>query len=159
MSADDARRERHRSAADISGASQPPALAPARESHEDVFVRLRVAEGELAEVRKEVAAQVKHRARVETVMFIVGGCALAVAIGAFNVRDSVTRLEAGVAAREARIATLESAGARRDNDDRATATAIVRVQTTMETLQSTIAQRLDAIEARLATPAPARAPR
>ena len=117
--------------------------------------RLAALERDLAEIKASVGEQGKHRTRVETILGVVGASAVIIGVGAMNVRDSVTRLEAGVSSREARIASLEANSSRRDSDDRATAAAIIRLQTTMETLQSTIAQRLDAIDRRLA-PSPPR---
>lgn len=116
--------------------------------------RLTALERDLAEIENSVSEQGKHRTRVETILGVVGACAVIIGVGAMNVRDSVTRLEAGVASRDARLSALESGASRRDSDDRATAAAIIRLQTTMETLQSTIAQRLDAIDRRLASSPP-----
>lgn len=112
--------------------------------------RLSALERSVGELSKDSEAQKRHRTRVETILGVVGACAIIVGVGAMNVRDSVTRLEAGVASRDARLSELETHESRRDSDDRATAAAIIRLQTTMETLQSTIAQRLDAIDRRLA---------
>ena len=93
-----------------------------------------------------------HRTRVGTLLTLAGGVAALVILGAVNVRDTTIATSAKLATIEARVAALESGASRRDTDDRATATAIVRLQTTVETLQSTIAHRLDAIDQRPAAP-------
>lgn len=116
--------------------------------------RLSSAEMDIAELKKSASDQGKHRTRVETILGFVGACAVVIGIGAMNVRDSVTRMEAGISSRDARLSALESGASRRDSDDRATAAAIIRLQTAMETLQSTIAQRLDTIDRRLASSPP-----
>jgi hypothetical protein len=116
--------------------------------------RLKAVEAAVAALAVDGEAQRKHRTRVETLLGVVGACAVIVGVGAMNVRDSVTRLEAGVSSRDARISELETHESRRESDDRATSAAIIRLQTTMETLQSTIAQRLDALDRRLASSPP-----
>ena len=92
-----------------------------------------------------------HRTRVQTLLTLAGAAAIAVVLGAVTVRDTVLRQEAATTALTARVVALEAASGRRDTDDRATSAAIVRLQTTLETLQSTIAHRLDAINQRLQT--------
>jgi hypothetical protein len=116
--------------------------------------RLKAVEAAVAVLAVDGEAQRKHRTRVETLLGVVGACAVIIGVGAMNVRDSVTRLEAGASARDARLSELETHESRRDSDDRATSAAIIRLQTTMETLQSTIAQRLDALDRRLASSPP-----
>lgn len=95
-----------------------------------------------------------HRTRVQTLLTLAGAAAIAVVLGAVTVRDTVLRQEAATTALTARVVALEAASGRRDTDDRATSAAIVRLQTTLETLQSTIAHRLDAIDQRLQTAPP-----
>ena len=95
-----------------------------------------------------------HRTRVQTLLTLAGAAAIAVVLGAVTVRDTVLRQEAATTALTARVVALEAASGRRDTDDRATSAAIVRLQTTLETLQSTIAHRLDAINQRLQTAPP-----
>ncbi len=95
-----------------------------------------------------------HRTRVQTLLTLAGAAAIAVVLGAVTVRDAVLRQEAAAAALTARVVALEVAAGRRETDDRATSAAIVRLQTTLETLQSTIAHRLDAIDQRLQTAPP-----
>lgn len=95
-----------------------------------------------------------HRTRVQTLLTLAGAAAIAVVLGAVTVRDTVLRQEAATTALTARVVALEAASGRRDTDDRATSAAIVRLQTTLETLQSTIAHRLDAIDRRLQTAPP-----
>lgn len=95
-----------------------------------------------------------HRTRVQTLLTLAGAAALLVVAGAVSVRDTVLRQESATTALTARVVALEAASGRRDTDDRATSAAIVRLQTTLETLQSTIAHRLDAIDQRLQTAPP-----
>lgn len=95
-----------------------------------------------------------HRTRVQTLLTLAGAAAIAVVLGAVTVRDTVLRQEAATTALTARVVALEAASGRRDTDDRATSAAVVRLQTTLETLQSTIAHRLDAIDRRLQTAPP-----
>lgn len=121
----------------------------AHEDHASIEARL----GELEHERQESR---DHRTTVRTLLSLAGAIALAVVLGAVSVRDSTLRQEAAITALNGRVAALEAAAGRRDADDRATATAIVRLQTTVETLQSTIAHRLDALDARLSTTPPAR---
>ena len=62
--------------------------------------RLAALERDLAEIKASVGEQGKHRTRVETILGVVGASAVIIGVGAMNVRDSVTRLEAGVSSRE-----------------------------------------------------------
>lgn len=96
-----------------------------------------------------------HRTRVGTLLTLAGGVAALVIVGAVTVRDTTLATAAKLATLESRVAALESATSRRDTDDRATATAIVRLETTLQQLQATIIHRLDAIDARAAQPSPA----
>lgn len=106
----------------------------------------------LDDLERERQESRDHRTTVRTLLSLAGAGALVVILGAVSVRDSTLRQEAAITALNARVTALESAAGRRDADDRATAAAIVRLQTTVETLQSTIAHRLDALDARLSTP-------
>ena len=112
-------------------------------------------EARLSELERDHQETRDHRTQVRTLLSLAGAVALVVVLGAVSVRDSTLRQEAAIAALTGRVTALEAAAGRRDADDRATAAAIVRLQTTVEALQSTIAHRLDAIDARLSTP-PAR---
>lgn len=128
-------------------ADQSAQLA-AHEDHASIEARLTELERERQEMRD-------HRTQVRTLLSLAGAAAIAVILGAVTVRDTTLATAARLAPLEARAAALEAAAGRRDADDRGTREAIVRLQTTMETLQSTIAHRLDALDARLSTP-PAR---
>jgi hypothetical protein len=108
----------------------------------------------VAELQRERVESRDHRTRVQTLLTLAGAAAIAVVLGAVTVRDAVLRQEAATTALTARVVALEAASGRRDTDDRATSAAIVRLQTTLETLQSTIAHRLDAIDQRLQTAPP-----
>lgn len=112
-------------------------------------------EARLAELERERQEMRDHRTQVRTLLSLAGAAAIAVILGAVTVRDTTLATAARLAPLEARVAALEAAAGRRDADDRGTREAIVRLQTTVETLQSTIAHRLDALDARLSTP-PAR---
>lgn len=112
-------------------------------------------EARLAELERERQEMRDHRTQVRTLLSLAGAAAIAVTLGAVTVRDTTLATAARLAPLEARAAALEAAAGRRDADDRGTREAIVRLQTTVETLQSTIAHRLDALDARLSTP-PAR---
>ena len=101
------------------------------------------------DLQRERVESRDHRTRVQTLLTLAGAAAIAVVLGAVTVRDTVLRQEAATTALTARVVALEAASGRRDTDDRATSAAIVRLQTTLETLQSTIAHRLDAIYQRL----------
>jgi hypothetical protein len=83
---------------------------------------------------------------------LAGAAALVVILGAVSVRDSTLRQEAQIIAITARVSHLEAASGRRDTEDRITSSQIVRIQTTLETLQQTIARRLDSINQRLPAP-------
>lgn len=128
-----------------------PDLAPNDSAHDDHAA----IDARLDELERERQESRDHRTTVRTLLSLAGAVALVVILGAVSVRDSTLRQEAAITALTARVTALESAAGRRDADDRATAAAIVRLQTTVETLQSTIAHRLDALDARLSTP-PAR---
>jgi hypothetical protein len=93
-----------------------------------------------------------HRTTVRVYMSLAGAAALVVILGAVSVRDTARETAARVVALEARVAAEEASATRRDTEDRATSAAIVRLQATLEALQSTIARRLDAIDQRLTTP-------
>ncbi len=93
-----------------------------------------------------------HRTTVRVYMSLAGAAALVVILGAVSVRDTARETAARVVALEARVAAQELSATRRDTEDRATSAAIVRLQATLEALQSTIARRLDAIDQRLTTP-------
>ncbi len=93
-----------------------------------------------------------HRTTVRVYMSLAGAAALVVILGAVSVRDTARETAARVVALEARVAAQELSATRRDTEDRATSAAIVRLQATLETLQSTIARRLDAIDQRLTAP-------
>lgn len=112
-------------------------------------------EARLAELERERQEMRDHRTQIRTLLSLAGAAAIAVILGAVTVRDTTLATAARLAPLEARAAALEAAAGRRDADDRGTREAIVRLQTTVETLQSTIAHRLDALDARLSTP-PAR---
>jgi len=124
-------------------ADQSAQLA-AHEDHASIEARL----GELERERQEMR---DHRTQVRTLLSLAGAAAAVVVIGAVTVRDTTLATAARLAPLEARAAALEAAAGRRDADDRGTREAIVRLQTTVETLQSTIAHRLDALDARLST--------
>ena len=109
-------------------------------------------EARLSELERDHQETRDHRTQVRTLLSLAGAVALVVVLGAVSVRDTTLRQEAAIAALTGRVTALEAAAGRRDADDRATAAAIVRLQTTVETLQSTIAHRLDAIDARLSSP-------
>lgn len=106
---------------------------------------------DVADLQRERVESRDHRTRVQTLLTLAGAAALLVVAGAVSVRDTVLRQESATTALTARVVALEAASGRRDTDDRATSAAIVRLQTTLETLQSTIAHRLDAIDRRLQT--------
>ncbi len=108
----------------------------------------------VAELQRERVESRDHRTRVQTLLTLAGAAALLVVAGAVSVRDTVLRQESAAAALTARVVALEAASGRRETDDRVTSAAIVRLQTTLETLQSTIAHRLDAIDQRLRTAPP-----
>ena len=101
------------------------------------------------DLQRERVESRDHRTRVQTLLTLAGAAALLVVAGAVSVRDTVLRQESAAAALTARVVAIEVAAGRRETDDRATSAAIVRLQTTLETLQSTIAHRLDAIDQRL----------
>lgn len=119
-------------------------------------VRAQVAEarGQLVDLQRERQESRDHRTRVQTLLTLAGAAAAIVVIGAVQVRDIARETAARVAALETRVVALEASAGRRDTDDRATSSSIVRLQATVETLQSSIARRLDAIEQRLASPPP-----
>ncbi len=129
----------------MTSSNETAASAPSHDDHAAIDARLDELERERQESRD-------HRTTVRTLLALAGAGALVVILGAVSVRDSTLRQEAAITALNARVTALESAAGRRDADDRATAAAIVRLQTTVETLQSTIAHRLDALDARLSTP-------
>lgn len=106
---------------------------------------------QLAELRRESQDLRDHRTTVRTLLTLAGGVAVVVILGAVSVRDSTLRQEAAVTALSARVAALEASAGRRDTDDRATSASLVRLQATVETLQTTLARRLDTIEQRLST--------
>lgn len=118
---------------------------------QDPIDDLRAAVDDLQRERQESR---DHRTRVQTLLTLAGAAALLVVAGAVSVRDTVLRQESATTALTARVVALEAASGRRDTDDRATSSAIVRLQTTLETLQSTIAHRLDAIDQRLQSAPP-----
>ena len=109
-------------------------------------------EARLSELERERQEMRDHRTQVRTLLSLAGAAAIAVILGAVTVRDTTLATAARLAPLEARAAALEAAAGRRDADDRGTREAIVRLQTTVEPLQSTIAHRLDAIDARLSSP-------
>ena len=109
-------------------------------------------EARLSELERDHQETRDHRTQVRTLLSLAGAAAIAVILGAVTVRDTTLATAARLAPLEARAAALEAAAGRRDADDRGTREAIVRLQTTVETLQSTIAHRLDAIDARLSSP-------
>lgn len=119
-----------------------------RDDHVDIEARLAELERERQEMRD-------HRTQVRTLLSLAGAVAVVVVLGAVTVRDTTLATAARLTTLEARVTALETSTSRRDADDRGTREAIVRLQTTVETLQSTIAHRLDALGARLSTP-PAR---
>lgn len=104
---------------------------------------------QLADLQRERQESRDHRIYVRTLLGLASAVALLVVLGAVSVRDTARETAARVVALEARVAAQELSATRRDTDDRATSAAIVRLQATMETLQSTIARRLDAIDQRL----------
>ena len=108
----------------------------------------------VAELQRERVESRDHRTRVQTLLTLAGAAALLVVAGAVSVRDTVLRQESAAAALTARVVALEAASGRRETDDRVTSAAIVRLQTTVERLQSTIAHGLDAIDQRLQTTPP-----
>lgn len=130
---------RNRGASDIAAAQTPP-----HESHDAIDARLAKLEEERQESRD-------HRTQVRTLLSLAGAGAVVVVLGAVTVRDTTLATAARLATLESRITALEASTSRRDADDRGTREAIVRLQTTVETLQSTIAHRLDAIDQRLST--------
>ncbi|MEZ4391979.1 MAG: hypothetical protein R3A48_12855 [Polyangiales bacterium] len=104
---------------------------------------------QLVDLQRERQESRDHRIYVRTLLGLASAVALLVVLGAVSVRDTARETAARVVALEARVAAQELSATRRDTDDRATSAAIVRLQATMETLQSTIARRLDAIDQRL----------
>ena len=110
------------------------------------------ARAQLDELQRERQDSRDHRTRVQTLLGLAGAASLVVVLGAVSVRDTARETAARAVALEARVVALEASAGRRDTDDRATSASIVRLQTTVETLQSTLARRLDTIEQRLATP-------
>lgn len=126
-------------------AADTSAQVPAHDDHAAIEARLSELERERQDMRD-------HRTQVRTLLSLAGAAAVAVILGAVTVRDTTLATAARLAPLEARAAALEAAAGRRDADDRGTREAIVRLQTTVETLQSTIAHRLDALDARLSTP-------
>jgi len=107
---------------------------------------------QIADLERERQDSRDHRTRVQTLLGLAGAVAVVVILGAVSVRDTARETAARVVALEARVAAQELSATRRDTEDRATSAAIVRLQATVETLQSTIARRLDAIDQRLTTP-------
>lgn len=107
---------------------------------------------DIEELKKERTESRDHRTVVRTLLSAAGAAALVVILGAVSVRDSTLRQEAQLSAITARVAQLEAASGRRDTEDRITSSQIVRIQTTLETLQQTIARRLDSIDQRLPAP-------
>jgi len=132
----------------VTPADQSAQVPTAHDDHASIEARLAKLERDREEMRD-------HRTQVRTLLSLAGAAAAVVVIGAVTVRDTTLATAARLAPLEARAAALEAAAGRRDADDRGTREAIVRLQTTVETLQSTIARRLDALDARLSTP-PAR---
>lgn len=137
--------QRHRLAADMTTAPQETPM-PAHD-HSDLVKRLEALEGDQQAGRD-------HRTRVGTLLSLAGAVVLVVVLGAVSVRDTTLATAAKLATLESRVAAQESATSRRDADDRATATAIVRLETTLQQLQATIIHRLDAIDARAAQSPP-----
>lgn len=109
---------------------------------------------QIADLQHERQDSRDHRTRVQTLLGLAGAAALVVTLGAVSVRDTARETASRASALEARVVALEASAGRRDTDDRATSSSIVRLQATVETLQSTIARRLDAIEQRLSSPPP-----
>lgn len=115
------------------------------DAHDDLRKQVEVLQAERQESRD-------HRTTMRVYMSLAGAAALVVILGAVSVRDTARETAARVVALEARVAAEEASATRRDTEDRATSAAIVRLQATLEALQSTIARRLDAIDQRLTTP-------
>lgn len=107
------------------------------------------ARSQLDDLQRERQDSRDHRTRVQTLLGLAGAASLVVVLGAVSVRDTARETAARVVAIEARVAALEASAGRRDTDDRATSASLVRLQATVETLQSTLARRLDGIEERL----------
>lgn len=128
-----------------------PDLAPNDSAHDD---RAAI-DARLDDLERERQESRDHRTTVRTLLSLASAGALVVILGAVTVRDTTLATAARLTTLEARVTALETSTSRRDADDRGTREAIVRLQTTVETLQSTIAHRLDALDARLSTP-PAR---
>jgi len=111
-----------------------------------------VVKRDIDELKKERTESRDHRTVVRTLLSAAGAGAAIVILGAVSVRDSTLRQESQMQALTARVAQLEAASGRRDTEDRITSSQIVRIQTTLETLQQTIARRLDSIDQRLPAP-------
>jgi len=110
----------------------------------------------VAQLESESRDMHDHRTQVRTLLSLAGAVALVVVLGAVTVRDTTLATAARLAPLEARVSTLESTSSRRDADDRGTREALIRLQSTVETLQSSLARRLDAIDQRLSQPSPPR---
>lgn len=133
---------RHRAAGDA------PAAAPGCDDCTGLASRVVQLEAESRDTHD-------HRTQVRTLLSLAGAVAVAVVLGAVTVRDTTLATAARLAPLESRVSTLESTSSRRDADDRGTREALIRLQTTVETLQSSLARRLDAIDQRLSQTAPA----
>jgi hypothetical protein len=107
----------------------------------------------IASLEAERDASRDHRTRVNTLLSVASGIAITAAVvfggAAMAVRDTALATAARVQAVEARTAAIESAKGARDVDDRASAAAIVRLQTTVDAMQHSLDARLGAIESRL----------
>lgn len=127
-------------------------LAEHRADLDELRAQLTDTRTQLVELQRERQDSRDHRTRVQTLLGLASAAAAVVILGAVSVRDTARETAARVVALEARVAAQELSATRRDTEDRATSAAIVRLQATVETLQSTIARRLDAIDQRLTTP-------
>lgn len=134
----------------------PSLPADPSHAHDALTSRLAALETALDDVRDEATQSRDHRTRVTAYGALVAAVGGLVVVGAISARDITLSTSGRVDALGARVERVEAAASRKDLDDRTTRDAIVRLQSTLEALQSTVVTRLDSIDQHLPTRAPSR---
>lgn len=130
----------------MSSDTTPPAETGNHDAH---AARLTALEAAVDALRTEATASRDHRTRVTAYGALIAAVGGLVLVGALSARDITLSTSGRLEALSARVDRAEAAASRKDSDDRTTREAIVRLQTTLETLQSTVVTRLDSIEQHL----------
>lgn len=123
------------------------------DSIDSIVARLAASETAITTLRDEAKESRDHRTTMRAYLTIAGVIVSAlgtlVLVGAVTTRDITLSTSGRLDAVTARVERVEDAASRKDLDDRTTRDAIVRLQSTLETLQSTVVTRLEAIEQHL----------